>query len=165
MIEPIVTKVNERKGTVVAEPRPMSRWSRWKLLARFVYWHRVPTVLRYPLEYVYDHVVHGRRPVKTGTLDETAGGLFEEGIDVVFSGACPVQGEGTVDGREVYYRSRGIGWEFSVAPEGSDDALGPGCWEYAEAPYHWPDGGWVHADVSRACIRRAVAQWRAEGRP
>lgn len=145
-----------------------SRWLRFKIAFKYMYWNRIPHVVRHPFEYAYDHVVHGARPVKIGKADafkEAQGKVSEAGIHVEFGGACPVQGDGTVDGRACYYRSRGSGWQFSVAPEGSPDALGTDCWEYAENPYHWPDGGWVHADVSTDCIRRAVAKWRSEGRP
>ncbi len=164
-MKPIVTKVNERDGVVTSAPRPLSRWWKFRLIFRYVWWHRLPEWLRRPVEYAYDHVVHGARPVRKGTFEETSGSLIGNGIEVLFGGACPVQGEGIVDGRAIYYRSRGTGWQFSVAPEGSDDALGADCWEYGEDPYHWPDGGWVHGEVSRACIRRAVAKWREAGRP
>lgn len=163
---PVVTKVNEKNGVVTA--KPATGWRLFKIRFRYLWWQRIPSALRHPFEYAYDHVVHGARPVKIGKADafrEAQGELVEDGIDIQFGGACPVQGDGTVDGRTVYYRSRGSGWQFSVAPEGSTDALSDMCWEYAEDPYHWPDGGWVHADVSRECIRRAVAKWRAEGRP
>lgn len=165
---PVVTKVNEKDGVVTAKPVNVSRWRLLKIRFRYIYWQRLPWSIRRPFEYAYDHVVHGQRPVKIGKADpfrEAQGTLMEDGIEIEFGGACPVQGDGTVDGRTVYYRSRGSGWEFSVAPIGSTDALGANCWEYGETPYHWPDGGWVHADVSRECIRRAVAKWRAEGRP
>lgn len=168
MTTPIVTKVNEKNGTVTATTMKPSRWWAFRIRFRYLYWQRVPSVLRHPFEYAYDHIVHGARPVKTGKVDafkEAQGELAEDGIDIQFGGACPVQGDGTVDGRVVYYRSRGTGWQFSVAPEGSTDALGTDCWEHAEDKYHWPDGGWVHADVSRECIRRAVSMWRSAGRP
>jgi len=167
-MEPIVTKVNEKDGVITAEPRKLTRWLTLKLRFRYLYWQRVPQILRHPVEYAYDHVVNGARPVKTGKVDaykEAQGELVEDGINIQFGGACPVQGEGTVDGRQVYYRSRGSGWQFHVAPEGAADALGDDAWCFEEYRYHWPDGGWVHADVSVACIRRAVGMWRSAGRP
>lgn len=109
--------------------------------------------------------LQGARSITCSKYDGTCGSVDDDGIDIQFSGACPVQGEGTVDGREVYYRSRGEGWQFHVAAPGSEDALGDEAWEYTEHPYFFPDGGWVDASVSRACIRKAVAKWREAGRP
>jgi len=78
----------------------------------------------------------------------------DECARIEFSGACPVQGVGTVDGRQVYYRARGSGWSLSV--ELSDEEE----WTYTEAPYAWPDGGWLHRDESMANIKKAVAAFR-----
>ncbi len=102
----------------------------------------------------------GARSVKTGWLDKTSGTYNARGVRVEFCGACPVQGEGTVDGRACYYRSRGEGWQFHVAKPGADDALEFEEWVYSERPYLFPDGGWVTADVSRACIAKAVELFR-----
>lgn len=102
---------------------------------------------------------------------ETASGeVAEGGLFVRFGGLCPVQGYGEVDGRACYYRSRGDGWQFEVyAPDvreiGYGVTLPEPTWEYAEEPYEFPEGGYVGADTSRACILKAVAAWRAAGRP
>lgn len=143
----------------------LTRWQEFKFRSRHIWWRRLPWLVRRPIDMLVGRLTRGARSVKMGNLDATKGCLHEGGIDVEFGGACPVQGDGEVDGRVVYYRSRGIGWTFSVAPDGSEDALGANCWEYAEDKYHWPQGGWVHADVSRECIRRAVSEWRGAGRP
>lgn len=169
-----------KSGAFPLSPAQPSRWRKFKIRFRYLYWQRLPSWLRHPFEYAYDHVFHGARPVKIGVADpfrQAQGELVDDGIDIQFGGACPVQGDGTVDGRVMYYRSRGSGWELSIAKEGKrmreplegffpdSPALDEEAWVFAEHPYHWPDGGWVHADVSRECIRRAVAKWRAEGRP
>lgn len=86
------------------------------------------------------------------------------GYVVEFSGMCPVQGEGQIDNREIYYRSRGEGWSFSVAkPRG--DVFADDAWYYSEHDYFFPDGGYVSPDVSRACIEKALRKWRLEGCP
>lgn len=101
--------------------------------------------------------LQGARNVEQG---DTCGSIDEPGLSIAWSGMCPVQGDGDVDGRVCYYRSRGDGWQFSVAAPGSDDALADDAWEYAEDPYIWPAGGYVAAAVSERCIRKAVAAFR-----
>jgi hypothetical protein len=108
--------------------------------------------------------IEGARRVDTTNYEGTAGSVCDVdlGLDIEFSGACPIQGEGTLRGYNVYYRSRGAGWQFSVAiaPGGEDgDALRHDAWEYAEDPYFWPEGGWVAAHVSERCIRKAALLW------
>lgn len=102
--------------------------------------------------------IQGARAVKQG---DTVGCVYDEGLEIEFSGMCPVQGEGELDGRVCYYRSRGDGWQFSVAPTGSDDVFADDAWEYWEERYIWPAGGYVAASVSEVCIRKAVALFRA----
>jgi hypothetical protein len=105
--------------------------------------------------------IEGARSVPCNGYEDTRGYICEDGLEIEFAGACPVQGEGTLDGHDVYYRSRGEGWQFHVAGP-SGDVFGDDAWEYAEVPYIFPDGGWVDRSVSEACIRRAVAKWREE---
>ena len=98
---------------------------------------------------------------KTGAAkDDAAGPLTDgvyqaEGVELRFGGACPVQGDGEVDGRAAYYRARGGGWSLDV--ELSDNE----SWTYGGAPYAWPDGGWLHRDESIANIETAVAAFRS----
>lgn len=93
-------------------------------------------------------------------------GTYEaEGVSISFDGACPVQGFGTVDGHTCYYRSRGTGWQFEIY-DTADPVIGHALpdkpiWYYDEDCYEWPDGGWIEADVSKICIEKAVALWRA----
>ena len=102
-----------------------------------------------------------RVAVSTTGLDGTAGSVIdtELGLEIEFSGACPIQGDGTLRGRAVYYRSRGSGWQFYVATDNSSDVFADGAWLYARDPYYWPDGGWVAAHVSERCIREATVAW------
>jgi hypothetical protein len=104
----------------------------------------------------------GARRVRTADGLHTDGWLDEPGLAIAWDGACPVQGEGMVDGRHCYYRSRGEGWQFSVAPPGGsdEDVFADDAWEYSESPYIFPEGGWVHPEVTEAGIRKAVAKFR-----
>jgi hypothetical protein len=80
-------------------------------------------------------------------------------------GNCPVQGEGTICGKEFYFRARGEGWSFGV---GGDVVLDPewsreGTW--GDGPF---DAGWMSEDDARQIIERCAAEFIAEqrdGRP
>lgn len=105
--------------------------------------------------------LEGARPTRCAPYEDTCGSYIAPGVEVYFYGACPVQGDGEIDGRPCYYRSRGEGWSLSVAASPDADPLDDDAWVYTEQPYIWPEGGWVHRDVSRACIEKAVAAYRA----
>lgn len=90
----------------------------------------------------------------TGAYDEDHGLVADDGIKVEWGGACPIQGEGSVDGRTIYYRARGSGWRIDIA-EGSQSEF-----TYGESEYIWPDGGWLNAAESERNIRLGVAKWR-----
>lgn len=118
-----------------------------------------------PLSIVEDP--NRRKPPRCGSYDETAGEVHEDGLSIRFGGACPVQGEGTLDGCYCYYRARGRRWSFSVWPQGvdiEDDGL-PDCkeeWYYGQDNFcAFPDAGWLHRDESIANLREALAAWRA----
>lgn len=110
--------------------------------------------------------LQGARKIRTGEPFEATDGSFAaHDCEIQFSGACPVQGEGWVTDssgmrRECYYRSRGEGWQFHVAPIGGD-IFDDGEWVYSESRYFFPDGGYVTASVSCDCISRALDKWRA----
>jgi hypothetical protein len=91
--------------------------------------------------------------------EPSVGQVIDDGVEIEFGGACPVQGFGIVDGLHCYYRSRGEGWQFHIAAT-YDDLIGNDIWSYEERKYAFPDGGWVSAHVSEACIRKAVKLWR-----
>ena len=107
----------------------------------------------------------GARSVKRVAYEGTAGSIYDEELelDVCFSGACPVQGDGTIGGHACYYRSRGEGWQFHVAGP-SGDVFADDSWKYSERPYFFPDGGWVAVETSRACILRAARRYASEAR-
>lgn len=73
-------------------------------------------------------------------------------------GSCPVQGIGTVLGRELYFRARHGGWSFDVADHAghlpSDGYFGSDGF-YREAAY--PNAGWMpHQEAVKtivACLR------------
>jgi len=116
--------------------------------------------------YFTKRFLQGARPtILAADHDDRAGRISAPGIDIIFGGGCPVQGEGTVDGYPCYYRSRGEGWSFEVFPIGTDlespEAWPPAIYDYAERRYFWPDGGHVASTVSRRCIYKAVQQFRA----
>lgn len=117
------------------------------------------------LLYVLRRYLQGARCVAGADFADTCGSYDAPGVSIEFGGLCPVQGDGFVDGRACYYRSRGEGWQFHVAADGSDDALGDDAWSYSERPYIFPDGGYVSAAVSRACIAKAVKlfRWHRKG--
>ena len=94
--------------------------------------------------------------VETAPLDGTRGHYLAPGVNILFGGACPVQGYGTVDGHPAYYRSRGAGWSLEIELPGGVE------WCFWERPYIEPTGGWVAAIVSLRCIERAVEAFRAD---
>jgi len=110
-----------------------------------------------------------KREPQTASLDTTIGSIGDDGIEIDFGGACPVQGMGEVDGHTCYYRSRGRGWQFMVWAKGVTEHQinkhgAEPIFEYDEDPYAFPDGGWLHRDESIANIRRAVTKFR-EAKP
>lgn len=128
---------------------------------------------RVPFKYVFT-APDGAKPgdafelAQDVTGGDTHGVAAGEGYEVAFGGACPVQGDGVIDGYPCYYRSRGSGWSLDVYPVGTDtysDLDAKPIWEHAETCYLWPDGGWVSAARSVACIERAVALFRARTAP
>lgn len=149
-------------------PNRLSLWRRLELRCQFFgtwptpWWARPLRTFGRAL-YVTRRYFEGARPVDCG--DPSCGAIRDSGIDIAWSGMCPVQGEGAVrapNGEEwaCYFHSRGEGWQFHVYPfEGvlfRDDVF-----VYERSPYFWPDGGYVSAAVVERCVREAVAAWRA----
>lgn len=82
-----------------------------------------------------------------------------DGCQIDISGGCPVQGFGTVDGHPCYFRARGEGWSFEVAPLGVGTEIEP-LFETGDRCYVWPVGGWIgQAEVCRV-LRIAISRWR-----
>lgn len=105
-------------------------------------------------EVVFDRVEVPVRAPRCEGLEGTSGSVDEGGVEIEFGGACPVQGEGTLDGLPIYYRARGSGWSLTVRLSEHES------WHYGEDPYAWPDGGWIAAEESIANIKKAVAAFR-----
>lgn len=110
------------------------------------------------------------RSALVATLDAMAWSIDEDGMNLSVGGACPVQGDGTVDGLPIYFRARSDGWSFSIAQSSDLDPVNvswetaPGWW--TEGDYgQFPDAGWMSGAHSQACVRAAVARWRALGGP
>lgn len=72
------------------------------------------------------------------------------------SGNCPVQAEGTLDGKQFYFRARGSQWSFSVGSE----PVGAPDWEMRELWKQWPEAGWMEPDEARALILRGAQEYR-----
>lgn len=73
-------------------------------------------------------------------------------------GNCPVQAEGTVDGKEFYFRARGNRWSIGI---GGDVVLKPEWmyWEwYGERDF---DAGWMTEDEAMGFIEKAAGLYRA----
>jgi hypothetical protein len=75
-------------------------------------------------------------------------------------GTCPVQGLGTILGRELYFRARHEGWSFDVADsaghlpsDGYQDSDG----FYREGDY--PDAGWMPLPEAVKIIVRCLREF------
>lgn len=71
-------------------------------------------------------------------------------------GYCPVQAEGTVNGKPFYFRSRGDQWAMNIG--GDDIILEPG-WRYEEDYGVWPEAGWITLDEARSFIQKAAEMY------
>lgn len=71
-------------------------------------------------------------------------------------GSCPMQGEGTIDGDEFYFRARGEHWTIGV---GGDPVMKPN-W-FKEEP--WGDGpfaaGWMSEEEARRIIEECAVEY------
>lgn len=97
---------------------------------------------------------------------ERAGEGWSGGI----GGACPLQGDGVVDGLPWYFRARGEHWSFSVAATPDGDPVGvwvtddpPGAWtteDEAEGDGLFAASWMPYAEAWRH-IDASIAAWRA----
>lgn len=123
------------------------QWTSW-----WIFWDWFVTNRTWP--YLVLRWLQGARRGVTGCASDLSGDVHDDGIEMTFGGGCPVQGQGTIDGLECYYRSRGEGWYVEITmPDGL-------IWEYGECCYVWPDGGWLHWSESERNIRKAAAEFR-----
>lgn len=73
-------------------------------------------------------------------------------IDYIY-GACPVQAEGTIDGKEFYFRARWDSWSIGI---GGDAVMCPE-WSYMESYGDSPGAaGWMPKYEAIAFIAKAV---------
>lgn len=73
-------------------------------------------------------------------------------------GNCPVQAEGTIAGKEFFFRARGNRWSFEVADGLSDDSAWVANWLYEE-PYNIHEefaAGWMTEEEARGFIHAAA---------
>lgn len=74
-------------------------------------------------------------------------------------GYCPVQAEGTINGRDFYFRARGMYWsvEIGAKDEALHDKWGCGSWcfteKYSDDQYA---AGLMTQDEARAFIEKAA---------
>lgn len=78
------------------------------------------------------------------------------------NGFCPVQAEGTVDGRAFYFRARGEHWQFHV----SKDATHRFVNDLFYCDIEWPEGpymaGWMSPIDVLKCLHLGVALYRQQ---
>ena len=99
-------------------------------------------------------------------MDACAWSHDGDGWRITVDGACPVQGEGFVDGLPMYYRSRHCEWSFCIAAAPDGDPVGVGLGygpDVAGWRFEGDDGGegWTTADESRPIVEACIAAWRA----
>lgn len=98
----------------------------------------------------------------------TWAGTFEydgDGLTVRFYGACPVQGDGMVDGVPLYFRARYSGWSVRIG-----EALKEDEWDDEKmwvSRGKWGDDSGVEAgfmpyEVALEFLKREIQEWRAK---
>ena len=96
--------------------------------------------------------------MSTETLDKAAS---PEIVIKYIGGNCPVQAEGTIDGREFYFRARGEHWSLGI---GGDPVSKPD-WEYEERYGDWPSAGWMTPEEAESLLRMAAAKFISAAKP
>ena len=105
------------------------------------------------------------QPISDALRDATEscrGEAVGEGYHVVFTGACPVQGEGEIHGFPVYYRARHDAVTVDFYPQGT--TLGhPRDWPESIYQYSKVDeeSSWLPKAKSQQYIAEAADQFRA----
>lgn len=74
----------------------------------------------------------------------------------LIGGNCPVQAEGTINGKEFYFRARGQRWRIGIG----GDVVGDPDWSYSE-PYGESqyDAGWMDERVALEMIKLAAERY------
>lgn len=79
-----------------------------------------------------------------------------------FGGNCPVQAEGTVDGKQFYFRARGDSWQLHIGDSDHDIWTNPLF--YTEQAYgEWPEAGWMPKHEAVGFIVLGVEAYRRRG--
>lgn len=73
-------------------------------------------------------------------------------------GNCPVQAEGTIDGKEFYFRARYASWRLEVG-----NVLGEPEWTYSEPYGNDYEAGWMTEDEARGFIEQAAKRYAEKG--
>lgn len=77
-------------------------------------------------------------------------------------GNCPVQSEGTIDGKEFYFRARHNHWSMSI---GGDDLIGKPDWyyeeDYGEEPF---SAGWMSQAQAADFMDKAFQLYAERGK-
>ncbi|NUP12924.1 MAG: hypothetical protein HOW73_43345 [Polyangiaceae bacterium] len=85
------------------------------------------------------------------------------GVEGDVGGMVPVQGEGSADGHEWYFRARDSAWSFHVAVAGESDAVGAGDsypgW-YHCASYGSRNAGHMDNAEAWGFINASISAWR-----
>lgn len=78
-------------------------------------------------------------------------------------GNCPVQAEGTIDGKEFYFRARGGHWSLSI---GGENVVGEPDW-YHEEPYGDEEfaAGWMTKKEARDFLEKAANLYLSRDEP
>jgi hypothetical protein len=88
-----------------------------------------------------------------------------DGWDGNIGGLCPVQGEGTVDGKPWYFRARGDRWSMYVAEREGADPVDVGFEEagwMAMGDYGtWPEAGYMPDEDAWRFIGQVIGDFRA----
>lgn len=73
----------------------------------------------------------------------------------MIGGFCPVQAEGTIDGKPFYFRARGFRWELEIETSQGDGSPWSASCTWGE----WPDAGWMPEDEARRLIEWCAKEY------
>lgn len=74
-------------------------------------------------------------------------------------GNCPVQAEGTINGKPFYFRARGEIWSLGI---GGADPCGKPEWEHLEWFGEWPDAGWMTTEEATDFLKPSRRRYAAK---
>lgn len=76
-----------------------------------------------------------------------------------FGGNCPVQAEGTFDGKHFYFRARYDEWQFHAADE-AENVFAPSAWVVERDYGSGFDAGWMPKHEAVGFIASSVEEYR-----